>query len=40
MLVPIFKNINADVQNRSSYRRIKLLSFTVKMWERVVEARL
>ncbi|KAK3548848.1 hypothetical protein QTP70_021035, partial [Hemibagrus guttatus] len=39
VLVPIFKN-KGDVQSCSNYRGIKLMSHTVKLWERVVEARL
>ncbi|KAK3510507.1 hypothetical protein QTP70_009142 [Hemibagrus guttatus] len=39
VLVPIFKN-KGDVQRCSNYRRIKLMSHTMKLWERVVEARL
>ncbi|KAK3529995.1 hypothetical protein QTP86_009381 [Hemibagrus guttatus] len=39
VLVPIFKN-KGDVQSCSKYRGIKLMSHTVKLWERVVEARL
>ncbi|KAK3517914.1 hypothetical protein QTP70_027301 [Hemibagrus guttatus] len=39
VLVPIFKN-NGDVQSCSNYRGIKLMSHTMKLWERVVEARL
>ncbi|KAK3560448.1 hypothetical protein QTP86_009599 [Hemibagrus guttatus] len=39
VLVPIFKNKD-DVQSCSNYRRIRLMSHTVKLWERVVEARL
>ncbi|KAK3516208.1 hypothetical protein QTP70_006358 [Hemibagrus guttatus] len=39
VLVPIFKN-KGDVQSCSNYRRIKLMSHTMKVWERVVEARL
>ncbi|KAI5629399.1 hypothetical protein C0J50_2331 [Silurus asotus] len=39
VLVPIFKN-NGDVQTCSNYRGIKLISHTMKLWERVVEARL
>ncbi|KAK3546717.1 hypothetical protein QTP70_033372, partial [Hemibagrus guttatus] len=37
--VPIFKN-KGDVQSCSNYRGIKLMSHTMKLWERVVEARL
>ncbi|KAK3506188.1 hypothetical protein QTP70_009687 [Hemibagrus guttatus] len=39
VLVPIFKN-KSDVQSCSNYRGIKLMSHTMKLWERVVEARL
>ena len=39
VLVPIFKN-KGDVQSCGNYRGIKLLSHTMKVWERVVEARL
>ncbi|KAK3527092.1 hypothetical protein QTP86_010832 [Hemibagrus guttatus] len=39
VLVPIFKN-KSDVQRCSNYREIKLMSHTMKLWERVVEARL
>ncbi|KAK3562738.1 hypothetical protein QTP86_006514 [Hemibagrus guttatus] len=39
VLVPIFKN-KGDVQSCSNYRGIKLMSHSMKLWERVVEARL
>ncbi|KAK3517909.1 hypothetical protein QTP70_027300 [Hemibagrus guttatus] len=39
VFVPIFKN-KGDVQSCSNYRGIKLMSHTMKVWERVVEARL
>ncbi|KAK3536039.1 hypothetical protein QTP70_025506 [Hemibagrus guttatus] len=39
VLVPIFKN-KGDVQSCRNYRGIKLMSHTMKLWERVVEARL
>ncbi|KAK3517722.1 hypothetical protein QTP70_016495, partial [Hemibagrus guttatus] len=39
VFVPIFKN-KGDVQICSNYRGIKLMSHTMKLWERVVEARL
>ncbi|KAK3517158.1 hypothetical protein QTP86_019099, partial [Hemibagrus guttatus] len=39
VLMPIFKN-KGDVQSCSNYRGIKLMSHTMKLWERVVEARL
>ncbi|KAK3542186.1 hypothetical protein QTP86_016881 [Hemibagrus guttatus] len=39
VLVPIFKN-KGDVQSCSNYRGIKLMSHIMKLWERVVEARL
>src|ERR1043165_8306024 len=38
ILVPIFKN-KGDVQSCTNYRGIKLMSHTVKLWERVVEHR-
>ncbi|KAK3535468.1 hypothetical protein QTP70_016891 [Hemibagrus guttatus] len=39
VLVPIFKN-KGDVQSCSNCRGIKLMSHKMKLWERVVEARL
>jgi hypothetical protein len=39
ILVPIFKN-NGDVQSCTNYRRIKLMSHTIKLWERIIEHRL
>ena len=39
VLVPMFKN-KGDAQNCGNYRGIKLMSHTMKLWERVVEARL
>ncbi|KAG2455321.1 RTJK polymerase, partial [Polypterus senegalus] len=39
VLVPIFKN-KRDVQDCNNYRGIKLMSKSMKLWERVVEARL
>ncbi|MCJ8740989.1 hypothetical protein PDJAM_G00065450 [Pangasius djambal] len=39
VLVPIFKN-KGDVQSCSNSRGIKLISHTMKLWERLVEARL
>ena len=38
-LVPISKNKSVG-QSCSNYGRIKLMSYTMKMWERVVEVRL
>ena len=38
-LVPIFKN-KGDAQNCANYRGIKLMSHTMKIWERVIDARL
>ena len=38
-LIPIFKD-NGDVQSCSNYRGIKLISHSMKLWERVVERRL
>ncbi|KAI5100663.1 Kv channel-interacting protein 1 [Silurus meridionalis] len=40
LLVPIFKNKIRDVQPCSKYRGIKLISHNMKLWKRVVEARL
>ena len=39
ILIPIFKNKGA-VQSCSNYRGIKLISHSMKLWERVVERRL
>ena len=39
VLIPIFKN-KGDVQRCSNYRGIKLISHTMKLWERIVEKRL
>lgn len=38
IVVPFFKN-KGDAQSCSNYRGIKLLSHTMKLWERVVEGR-
>jgi hypothetical protein len=38
-LVPIFKN-KGDTQSCTNYRGIKLMSHTIKLWERVIEHRL
>ena len=38
-VIPIYKN-KGDVQVCSNYRGIKLLSHTMKLWERVIERRL
>ena len=38
-LVPIYKN-KGDVQSCNNYRGIKLMSHTMKLWERVIEHRL
>ena len=37
-LIPIFIN-KGDVQNCSGYRGIKLMSHTMKIWERVKQRR-
>ncbi|XP_019259176.1 PREDICTED: uncharacterized protein LOC109237335 [Nicotiana attenuata] len=37
-MVPVYKN-KGDVKNCNNYRGIKLLSHTMKVWERVVELR-
>jgi len=39
ILVPIFKN-KGDVQSCTNYRGIKLMSHTMKLWERIIEHRL
>ena len=39
VLITIFKN-KGDVQSCSNYRGIKLISHTMKLWERIVEKRL
>ena len=39
ILVPIFKN-KGDAQICTNYRVIKLMSHTMKLWERVIEHRL
>ena len=39
ILIPIFKN-KGDVNSCSNYRRIKLISHSMKLWERVIEIRL
>jgi len=38
-IIPIYKN-KGDAQACSNYRGIKLLSHTMKLWERVIERRL
>jgi Reverse transcriptase (RNA-dependent DNA polymerase) len=39
ILVPIFKN-KGDIQSCTNYRGIKLMSHTMKLWERVIKHRL
>ena len=39
IVVSIYIN-NEDIQNRTNYRGIKLMSHTMKHWERVIEQRL
>jgi hypothetical protein len=36
ILVPIFKN-KGDAQSCTNYRGIKLMSHTMKLWERIIE---
>jgi hypothetical protein len=36
ILVPIFKN-KGDVQSCTNYQGIKLMSHTIKLWERIIE---
>ena len=38
-LVPIYKN-KGDIQNCGNYRGIKLISHTMKIWEKVIDRRL
>lgn len=38
-MVPIYNN-KGDIQNYTNYRGIKLMSHTMKLWERVIEHRL
>ncbi|XP_055817839.1 uncharacterized protein LOC129886954 [Solanum dulcamara] len=38
VMIPLYKN-KGDIQNCNNYRGIKLLSQTMKVWERVVEMR-
>ena len=38
-LVPLYKNED-DIQDCSNYKGIKLVSHTMKLWERVIEYRL
>ena len=38
-MIPLYKN-KGDIQSSNNYRGIKLLSHTMKVWERVVELRL
>ena len=39
VLIPIYKN-KGDAQCCGNYRGIKLMSHTMKVWERIIEARL
>ena len=39
VLIPIYKN-KGDAQCCRNYRGIKLMSHTMKIWERMIEARL
>jgi uncharacterized Zn finger protein len=39
ILVPILKN-KRDIQSCTNYRGIKLMSHTMRLWERVIEHRL
>ena len=38
-LIPIYKN-KGDIQNCANYRGIKLMSYTMKLWEKVIKYRL
>jgi hypothetical protein len=39
IIVPIFKN-KRDIQSYTNYREIKLMSHTMKFWEKVIKYRL
>ena len=39
MLIPIYKN-KGGAQYCGNYRGIKLMSYTMKVWEKIIEARL
>ena len=39
VLIPIYKN-KGDAQCCGNYKGIKLMSHTIKVWERIIEARL
>ena len=38
-VIPLYKN-KGDIHDYNNYRSIKLLSHTMKLWERVIEKRL
>ena len=38
-MIPLYKN-KGDIQDCSNYRGIKLISYTMKLWEKVIEHRL
>jgi hypothetical protein len=38
-IILIYKN-KGDIQNCANYRGVKLMSHTMKLWERVIERRL
>jgi len=38
-VIPLYKN-KGDIQDYNNYRGIKLISHTMKFWERVIERRL
>ena len=39
VLIPIYKN-KGDAQCCGNYRKIKLMSHTIKVWERIIETKL
>ena len=39
VIIPLYKN-KGDAQNCNNYRGVKLLSHTMKLWERVIEGSL
>ena len=41
MIIPIYKEkIKGDIQDCGNYRGIKLMSYTMKIWERIIDRRL
>ena len=40
MIIPIYKEKGYIMQDCGNYRGVKLMSHTVKIWERIIERRL